>query len=361
MRRWALGLAVLFVGCQGGGDPPDLCANVNCGDGLSCDPASGECVNDITPDLCDGVSCSGGISCNPESGVCDVVDNPDVVCNGDGDDILEEADGEFLADNIDVTIAGTLQPINADLVNDLGLDVQCGGVADGPDAVFQIDIGELSDLRVETLVQPGGEDDDTVLYLVQGSCNVFSASADEVVCADRLNVQSSPEAAAFSFRELAPGTYFLFVDSKLGSPLASTQIVVSRTRVLSQGDQCSVGLATQRCGLGTACRFVDAKSSACQLFDIPDTRLFAVDDTGISELNPANGEVINSFAAPFPLSASEHYALAYDQATDQLFLHDAANQGVDPNPPGSPALEHRKLADFVEVTIETAFSGSNGR
>ncbi len=69
-------------------DEPDLCAEVTCDEGETCDPVDGECKPDAV-DLCAEVTCEGGEACDPETGLC-----APIACDADAlepNDSLEAA------------------------------------------------------------------------------------------------------------------------------------------------------------------------------------------------------------------------------------------------------------------------------
>src|SRR5205823_5772918 len=112
------------------------------------------------------------------------------------------------------------------------------------------------------------------------------------------NVQSGSESAAFLARDVPPGDYFLYIDSKATNPInEQVSVSITRTRVIGLDTQCSPGLATERCETGATCLLNPGqKLASCANFTIPDTRLFGVDDGGfVFEINPANGTVITQW------------------------------------------------------------------
>lgn len=286
--------------------------NTNCGAG-TIDDGNGNCVVDTNCNSNPGL-CDANETCNATTGQCE----PTLTtfsCNLVGG-------GSVDATEANLTIPGTVQ-LSATLS-----DSQVSNAGDGADFVFHINLPEKSDLLVRTL--PGLTSPDTVLVLRQGNCN----TGTDIVVADDLNIDNG-QSAVLSARSLDAGDYFLFVDSKTSAPITEpVQLQVLRTQIVANGSACIVGSNVQRCDNGLACLSpafsgnVEAVNT-CETFTVAGTRLFALTDSGIAELDPGNGTVINEAQLPFQLSGTSHYALAYDDINDKLFLHDSFSTQID--------------------------------
>jgi hypothetical protein len=311
--------------------------NTNCGPG-TVDDGSGNCVVDTNCNTNPGL-CDADETCNAVTGQCDPNQAGVFLCTPPGGGLPVEAQ------EADTFLPGATQ-LDATLNN------QLSNTGDGGDAVFHVSLTEKSDLSIRTLFT--GTAPDTIITVRQGNnCD----TATEIANVDNIN-SANGQAAVVSLRSLSPGDYFIFVDSKLASPLANVQIELNRTQIVAQGGSCFAGLSTQRCDDGTAClnAVISANPEAfnsCEPFAIPNTRLFVTDDTGfISELDPANGAVRAQVATPVPTTGTEHLALAYDDVGRRLFWHNSDNLATDPviNSIASTEVIVLNADDFSRVT-----------
>lgn len=165
-------------------------------DGGVCDPGTGTCVG-----------CLSSAQCACPSPVCDLARNACVDALADAGPLLQPV-GESCAD-AQAIVFPQCSPKATAFTVDLGPrtdDLQGSCSADaglGRDAVFLLNVPEVSDVRVSTR-KPAGSVGEAVTYLRMTPC----ATAAELVCKDSFGAPSSMRAKA-----VPPGVYTVVVDA----------------------------------------------------------------------------------------------------------------------------------------------------
>lgn len=162
------------------------CADVMCPMGQTCDPGTGNCVDDPN-DLCEGVMCSGGAVCSPATGTC---------IGGD-----DTTTGDAMSDTSAPTDTGGQMS-----------DTQTGGdTASGGDTMTGTDMSTPPGNFVITSVNPTSAPNDRET-LVQVNGNGFVAGMTlrlEITNLTNVTVASPTVATATVPAGITPGTYDL--------------------------------------------------------------------------------------------------------------------------------------------------------
>lgn len=177
----------LSGGMAGGDFSIDVRTRAIAGDGMPCDPA--------------GVlsRCAADLRCDATSGTC-APTSPELTCAAALDLSADLADGA-------AAVSGTLLPFDADyFFGACAYDMAAGR----PEHVVRFDVAAASALTAST-DDPASTTFDTVLYL-RADCT----GTTDLACNDDVDPATMQYRSLLSVPVLAPGTYYLFVDTSSG-------------------------------------------------------------------------------------------------------------------------------------------------
>jgi hypothetical protein len=173
-------------------------------------------------------ACTGGtVTCNPGTPA------PDEICtNGVDDDcngLVDDGCGSTCTPCTGaVDVLGTSPTgsrFTGTTAGSSGHSGTCGG-GSAPEALYKLTIGTTSDVFITT----HGTGFDTVVYVRECNCN-----GTQVACNDDADGRTT---SMIHLRDLAAGTYNLFVDGKTASAMGSYQLDVYVTAPGLEGDRC---------------------------------------------------------------------------------------------------------------------------